>query len=454
MSDAQSFNVRSPNVEFAIIGVFGGDNNLTQHVADHLVEAARVPDGSFSLLALVDYFDRGAEIVEMVPGARRRLLSARQPMETLSPASHPHAGHSHTAHSHTSDPHEGLGEINVGDPGIIKDFLTRALKSYSPTTRKAIGFASHGTGVLESAAFAPNTTLFRDENPVAARYASELLAVSPPFHHIRDLPVSGVTDDNPGHVHDPEMAGGDELTNAEIRTALQGAFAESETQQVDLIFFDSCINGMIEVMDQVKEFARVVIGSEDIEPEGGWAYDLWLNRIQTGVPQTADEWARQAVRAFDEKWRDETAAHPCTLGAFRTDHKITKRFRDLTDACRSKEGFDLLMQARAVTQSFAKQNLYDIRHFAENLETLTLSRRNILEASRALLHAFDEAYIDSVALPPGFTGSYGLAFWFPEYRASYDSVKNSYRNLEFNKETRWLEYLEEYAFNVLKSRVK
>jgi hypothetical protein len=53
-------------------------------------------------------------------------------------------------------------------------------------------------------------------------------------------------------------------------------FAVLGGKKVDLIFSDTCLNGMIEVLEQFKEFAEVVVGSEDLEPGGGWEYHEWF----------------------------------------------------------------------------------------------------------------------------------------------------------------------------------
>ena len=54
------------------------------------------------------------------------------------------------------------------------------------------------------------------------------------------------------------------LTNYEAHGVLKAAFSRAgmEGKKVDLIFSDTCLNGMIEVLEQFKEFAEVVVGSE------------------------------------------------------------------------------------------------------------------------------------------------------------------------------------------------
>jgi hypothetical protein len=418
----KKFEVRSPDVEFAIIGVFCGDNDLSLEITNDLREMARVTRGSISVLALVDFLNRPGEVIEIVPG--------------------------HPEHRLLDEPPAGAPDINLGDPKIIEGFLIRALNSYSASTRKAIGFAGHGTGIMDRRAFAPNLGMPRNGGIAAAHRINALLAAGPPFVRVRNYTAPVV--DEMG-----ASGNADELTNAELNEALTNAFAQTNTRRVDLIFFDSCNNGLIEVMDQVRDFADVVIGSEAIEPDSGWQYTAWLEKMAAYPPATSDDWGRSAVRAFKESWNGQTGS-AYTLGAFRADQEITARFRELIDASRSNEGFNLLARARQVSKSFKNRpddppELFDIKHFAENLLSMAARGDAVHTVCSNLLRAFDDAYLDSVALPEAIKGANGLAFWFPEFRFQYDRVKGTYKDLRFNQETRWLEYLGQYSFGIAPS---
>ena len=43
-----------------------------------------------------------------------------------------------------------------------------------------------------------------------------------------------------------------------------------DRQRSNLIFSDTCLNGMIEVTEQLKDYATCIVGSEDLEPGDGW----------------------------------------------------------------------------------------------------------------------------------------------------------------------------------------
>ena len=56
---------------------------------------------------------------------------------------------------------------------------------------------------------------------------------------------------------------------------------------------------MIEVLEQFKEFAEVVVGSEDLEPGDGWEYHEWFGLMSDSPPADAAEWGRQAIQGFE-----------------------------------------------------------------------------------------------------------------------------------------------------------
>ena len=57
------------------------------------------------------------------------------------------------------------------------------------------------------------------------------------------------------------------LTNLEAEGVLKAAFKRAGmTGKVDLIFSDTCLNGMIEVAEQLKDYATCIVGSEELEP--------------------------------------------------------------------------------------------------------------------------------------------------------------------------------------------
>ena len=398
------FAVRDRDVTHAVIELFGGDNNLSPFVLEDLGEMAAGMRGRFAALGLADFAGSGASVIE-VTGQGSQVL-------------------------------ESLGEIDTGDPETLAAFLARALVSYAPATRKAIGFWDHGTGVFDE--HDPTETILergvhdvpraRRSRSLPARKLFVGRAASPAHPRARAM------------LHDTTNGG--VLTNREARGVLTAAFARSGAARVDLLFSDTCLNGMIEVLQELRDFAEVVVGSEDLEPGDGWDYFEWFSRMSDAPPQDGLAWGGQAVRAFAAGYQSRPDAFPCTLGAFRSDQDVTTAFTALVERCDTlgAAGFDALRAARDASQAFANHDTYDLRDFATRLRAASADGP-LRAACDDLITAFDASRVDWVALGDQVRNSHGLAFWFPNNRYAFDQVAPTYRELQFHRASGWADYL-------------
>ena len=410
MSEVAPFAIRDREVTHVIIEIFGGDNNLSPFIVEDMQEMAAGNRGPFAVLALADYADRGGVVVELSPRAGNHVI-------------------------------EDLGEINTGDPETLATFLARALVTYGPEVRKAIGFWDHGSGPFDEQD--PNQTVLERRLNSLPRYRRG------PSRPSRTLFVrSARLMANPSAramLHDDTNGG--VLTNLEAEGVLKAAFGRAGMtgDKVDLIFSDTCLNGMIEVAEQLKDYATCIVGSEELEPGDGWEYHEWLGRMSDDPPADADRWARQAVEAFGAGYAERPDQYPCTLAAFRSGNQITDRFAELVqalDAC-GDNGFAWVLTARSRAQSFTSdKDSSDLKDFALRLAKAAAGETSVRTAAEALAAAIDEAAVHSVALGPTVPRASGLAFWCPATAGSLKADIETYANLAFDRKTGWSRYLE------------
>jgi hypothetical protein len=411
------FPVSNPAATHAIIELFGGDNSLSAFVATDLAEMSKgmaaAAGNHFAILALVDTSDTGGQVIEVDSSGKRKIV-------------------------------ENLGEIDTGDPETLAQFIARALVTY-PKARKALGFWDHGSGVFdeEDSQEVILDRAIRDRairashRGVKRRAARHLFLghlVNTDDSKLRSTYRAMLEDDSSGGI----------LTNYEAHGVVKAAFSRAGiTRKLDLIFSDTCLNGMVEVLDQFTTFASVVVGSEDLEPGDGWDYSRFLGLMSKRPPVSAVAWGKMAVTAFEDGYRDRPGEYPCTLAAFRTTNEITSAFGKLVAGVRplGRDGFRLLDDVRADTQSFAGYNTYDLRDFAARLAKG--GDRRVKSAAQAIVDAFDRARVGSAALGDDVVSAHGLAFWFPSNRQAYQKQAGTYQKLAFPKATGWAEMLEE-----------
>lgn len=413
-SAPKPFRVRDPSVSHVVIELFGGDNNLAEWVEDDLGEMARGMKGSVAMLALIDTSDAEGQVVEVTPNGRKVI--------------------------------EQLGEIDTGDPETLAQFIARALVSYS-SPHQALGFWDHGSGVFdeddpdeiileravrEHLLAGVNVRAIRHGTKRRSRHLFTGRVENPDDPALAPLLRAMLQDDTNGGI----------LTNYEAHAVVKAAFGRAgRTQKLDLIFSDTCLNGMIEVVDQFKDFAKVIVGSEALEPGDGWDYERFFGSMAARPPRSAAAWGSMAVAAFEQGYLDRPEEYPCTLAAFRTRNTITSSFKRLVDAAEplGDMGFGALNLARGRSQRFADEDSFDLRDFAERIAAT--GPAELKRPAQSVVDAFDKACVLSVALGAKVDRARGLAFWFPGDRQSFEDVGGTYGNLSFASTTGWADYL-------------
>jgi hypothetical protein len=403
----EAFPVTGGDATHVIIELFGGDNNLSQYVEEDLQEMAAGNNGPFAMIGLADFLGEGARVVELSPSKGISVI-------------------------------EEAGEIDTGDPETLATFIARAIVSYPKAQHRALGFWDHGSGVFDETD-ENEVDLERRLRSVARRSRSRSVPARKLF-----IPKAEIAA-NPrlrAMLHDDTTGG--VLTNFEASRVVKAAFAWAGFKgRFDLVFSDTCLNGMIEVLDQFRPYAEVIVGSEDLEPGDGWDYERFFRMMSDNPPATAEAWGDVAVAAFEDGYRNRPNEHPCTMGAFRSDNTMTDRFKDLVGTMKplGRDGYRTLSFVRAVTQGFARRDTYDILDFTKRLSEEDASLK---KPAAALAKAFEAARVRSTALGDAVQDAQGLAFWFPSDKWAYQSTAGTYRRLEFDKAAGWSDYVGTY----------
>lgn len=404
MNKVKPFDVHHHGVTHVIVEMFGGDNNLNNFVVDDMQEMEDGMSGDQAALCLADFIDKPAQVIEVTAGGRKVI--------------------------------EEWGEIDTGDPKILALFLTRALASYPKKTQLALGFWDHGTGVFGE--YDPNEHIMeRGGHPRVRRD----LRSRPE----RKLFVGKLSTKERAMLHDDTNGG--VLTNREAGAMLGAAFkrAGSAARRLPIIFSDTCLNGMVEVLCEFQDFAEVCVASEDLEPGDGWDYTLWLNKTAANPPADGAAWGGQAVEAYEEAYRNRPGLHPCTMGAFRTKNGLEAAFKKLIQAVHAEgdDGFRWMRDARDFSQSFNVYASTDLLDFAQNLKELATADK-VKDKAEDLAQAFKEARVASTAMGNTVANAHGLAFWFPPSKTALLRDAETYQYLLFDRKTGWSAYLRKH----------
>ena len=137
-----------------------------------------------------------------------------------------------------TQPVADMGELNMGDPQTLIDFVTWAMQTY-PAKHYALNISTHGAGWLGNGP---------DE-----------------------------TDNN------------DQLQLPELVQALATIKANTGMEQFDLIGFDACLMGQLEVYRALVPYTKYVLASEEVIPGNGWEYTVPFTKLIQNPTMDAQE---------------------------------------------------------------------------------------------------------------------------------------------------------------------
>ncbi len=353
--------------------------------------------------------------------------------------------HSKRYHVQQRDVHEvqDLGETDSGDPAVLLDFLSWAAEEY-PAKRYALVLWNHGNGWIP-------TEMDRVARDVGsrgynAREASERSA-SPlgkvffrsTMSSIFGLPTASeraiCQDDGSGH----------SLDTIELGHVLAKA-VEKLGQPIDLLGMDACLMSNLEVAYQARSYVRYMVASEELEPAYGWPYDAVLEPLVADPKMLTAHLAAHIVNAYIRSYADRPYTWPVTQAALnlaRLD-QLTVPLDDLAQILidRMDAVKDRVWKAQKRAANFYHHTLWDISHFCEELEKLTVRtpvRRRAKAARSAVRKGARRLVIAESHSGAAVDRCAGVTVYLPAW-----DVSRFYAELDYAKEHCWLQLLQAY----------
>src|SRR5581483_10130123 len=92
---------------------------------------------------------------------------------------------------------------------------------------------------------------------------------------------------------------GDCLDNRELKQVVAHAH-RALGRPLDVVGMDACLMTMLEVAYQLRDHARILVGSEEPEPGAGWPYVTILGDLVARAAMTPAELGAAVVRRYAE----------------------------------------------------------------------------------------------------------------------------------------------------------
>ncbi|MCK4241048.1 MAG: hypothetical protein KAX30_05440 [Candidatus Atribacteria bacterium] len=286
-----------------------------------------------------------------------------------------------------------LGELNMGDPQTLVDFASWAITTY-PAKKYLLVIWNHGGG-------------FRSPSP-------------------------GLTKDIAW-----DYTSGDKITMPELEYALLAISAQIE-KKIDIVGMDACLMAMTEVAYQIKDYADILVASEENEPGDGWPYDTILSQLVVNPTTSPEQLATDIV----DKYIYSYPSYDVTQSAIDLNYMSTLADQ-LSDLAQAIINDSLTPKINYILAAYYSQHYSDYYHdfidlydFCNKISNYS----NSLEVKTISL-IVQQTLLNFTVINSGYNGwsisdSKGLSIYFP-YTA-YDSY---YDYTNFAQYTFWDEML-------------
>lgn len=301
----------------------------------------------------------------------------------------------------SSPMNQSLGEVNMGDPQSLRNFINWGLTNY-PADKTALILWDHGGG------------------------------------------LSGVCWD--------EDNGDDHLTINELETAFTG-------YHFDFLGFDACLMGQIEVLYELKDYCEIYTASMLNEPGDGWDYYESLSALIASPSMSASDFAQNVCQDYVDYYSFYDI--DVTLSAYNTSELVG--IETLIDSV-SLELINHLptygseiYAARSNSMSQLPDLECDLYEFLANLQSISAPPLNTAVGN--LINTLDNALV--ISSSTFSVDPYGLWIFLPALPYQYyndfyiysnqsvvDSYVNFYYDLEFVLNTNWEDFLYQWKLGL------
>jgi hypothetical protein len=249
---------------------------------------------------------------------------------------------------------------------------------------------------------------------------------------------------------------GDKLYNRAIQDALGSLL---KTERLDVIAFDACLMAMLETAYAMRGIARVMVGSQELEPGTGWNYKRWLTPLadKHGDVSPGDLGALMVKGMQDEYGdNDDTTLSSTTLDAVAPLAGVLSEFATSATKHMTNDTLPAFKLARLNCANYAPGyglHSIDLGRYMDQIiaSNLATELRDLARTVRSQLSTTVAANYASQKRQ-GKYGSNGLAVYYPITGGAYKrdpdregyAADNKHFPVEFVQKEKWAAFLRHY----------
>ncbi len=284
-----------------------------------------------------------------------------------------------------------LGELNMGDPQTLIDFVSWAITNY-PARKYLLVLWNHGGG-FRSVSFTTKDICWDYSN------------------------------------------GLDKITMPELADALS-VISSQAAGKIDILGMDACLMAMTEVAYQVKDFTEIMVTSQEYVPAEGWPYEAILAELIANPSMSKEELATQIVDKYILSYPFKNVT--CSATDLSQMDILAGEVSALAQAviADNSTSKNIYLQCGQQSQYFSDPDFVDLYDLCQQF----LNYSNNIEVKNiatSIQQTLNYARLKSVNNGGALKDANGLSIYFPWYRGY-----SSYYNLtDFAQDTTWDEML-------------
>lgn len=340
-------------------------------------------------------------------------------------------------------------KLDSGDHRTLSDFCAFCIKNY-PADNYGLILWNHGTGILDP---------FRRNHNNKIANASELFSINPATIQLEiDRTISFIeyiseneNMDKRGICFDDTH--GTYLTNQKMELALKNTKENAlNNRPFFLIGMDACLMAMIEVASALKNYARYMVSSQEIELGAGWRYD----KIMKFFPSNSnlEQFPAHMVSAYKDAYEKITPDY--TLSAIdlekidTLEQCISELATALIAALSAQQGSSVKSAIKISKEKigFDEPSYIDIKSFCEKLiknisymsmyDNESAIKAEIIRCATNCINA-TKATVSANTAGRNIQYANGISIYFPER-----SIHSSYERTSFAATNNWFRLLLKY----------
>jgi hypothetical protein len=299
-------------------------------------------------------------------------------------------------------------ELDMGDPETVTAFVNFCKSNY-PAEYYALFFWNHGGGWRNKAGDGPEVPVDKLQMPEENGFNRSVC-----------------WDDTDGS---------NCLHMSEVRSSLEAI----DVPGIDLVGFDACLMGMVEVAYELSGVADYMVASQASEPLCGWPYEYFLNAFIPFANSSPGVMGRFIV----DSYIDFTQEEDLTLSVvnIKNINNLINRINTFTSNIVDPD--DVITVRRNLLNSYISNKSYlDLYCLVENMSHIPGAQELLNEISNTVDYCRQRDFPDS----------HGLSIYFPYLSTSntqysnYNSSIIDYNSsiIHFARDTLWDEFLSGY----------